>query len=79
MYNKPKANLNLGVSYWADKKISEAKRLLKLRKRFFLLSDKDTNKLIKNPKNFIYNLKVEEIADTNESIAETPRNIEEKK
>ena len=78
MYNKPKANLNLGVSYLADQKISDAKRLLKLRKRLQLRADKNTNNLINNPKHFINKLKMVQIGDANESIAETPRNIEEK-
>ena len=53
--------------------------MLKLRKRLQLRADKNTNNLINNPKHFINKLKMVQIGDANESIAETPRNIEEKK
>jgi hypothetical protein len=78
LYNKPKAYLNLGVSYFADKEISKAKRILKLRKRFALKANRDINHLIKNPKHFVSQLKMQEIKDANETITETPDKNKEK-
>ena len=79
MYNKPKANLNLGVSYWGDQKITECKRILKLRKKLAIRASKDINHLIRNPKHFVSQLKMKEIKDANETITETPRNIQGQK
>ena len=50
-----------------------------MRKKLAIRASKDINHLIKNPKHFVSQLKMQEIKDANETFTETPRNIEEKK